>query len=241
MNLIQKRTNDFYSISAEILKKCFSELENVFNTEDIIENKPRCFIKITGASENLKRSYFRSSNFLYEPGELADKISSETNKVVGSAFLVNKSKHFCLKRSDLIKGVEEIVSSSHDFIIIGVNILHEFPRDSILREGIYIYHHESAINNTFYILKKSHRPYIDHIDIQDNDKKNLKINSINNEVKCLDDKLKIYASITNYTSDVINLNILLYWKIYFPSNTEIIEIHVVDDYNDKETNDSNEI
>ncbi len=260
--LSDDKINNFYTKSNEIITNGFKAYESIFVAKDEEYVKSELKLSINGTVTLMSKSAFTDNDI---PHLNADTILAEsivTNKIkqiIPNSFAISRTKRYLLNRDNILLALSKIIDSIKDVVIIGISI--DYLTAEILDKSGFknqIQYITSAVydlQNVIFILRKSDLPAIEHIEIKEEEKQELKLVSINNE-------LKLYASVIdinkeenkavkdkwNLENEPNNLDLkvqlaisflsIIYWK----NNREVIQINIASEYREQGIqNDINDV
>lgn len=241
--LSQKKIEQFYASSKEILGNCLEEYLPINNPEDFDTD-----FKVTFSGESV---LFNKSCFVDDDipcmdydSNLANFISSYSiPRDISNGFLIAKTNRYLLNNNNLLEGMDRIIQDKEDIVIIVFSGGYETTQkieNSKYKENV-IYLPAIDFKNTIFILEKSNLPRIEKSDISEEVKQEL-------QVKKISDKWNIYGTIIdinlpeneaikekwiddmNYYQKESELQVLLgllfVWNIKFKSDRKIIQINI---------------
>lgn len=241
--LSQKKIEQFYASSKEILGNCLEEYLPINNPEDFDTD-----FKVTFSGESV---LFNKSCFVDDDipcmdydSNLANFISSYSiPRDISNGFLIAKTNRYLLNNNNLLEGIDRIIQDKEDIVIIVFSGGYETTQkveNSKYKENV-IYLPAIDFKNTIFILEKSNLPRIEKSDISEEVKQEL-------QVKKISDKWNIYGTIIdinlpeneaikekwiddmNYYQKESELQVLLgllfVWNIKLKSDRKIIQINI---------------
>lgn len=188
--LSQKKIEQFYASSKEILGNCLEEYLPINNPEDFDTD-----FKVTFSGESV---LFNKSCFVDDDipcmdydSNLANFISSYSiPRDISNGFLIAKTNRYLLNNNNLLEGIDRIIQDKEDIVIIVFSGGYETTQkveNSKYKENV-IYLPAIDFKNTIFILEKSNLPKIEKSDISEEVKQEL-------QVKKISDKWNIYGII----------------------------------------------
>lgn len=188
--LSQKKIEQFYASSKEILGNCLEEYLPINNPEDFDTD-----FKVTFSGESV---LFNKSCFVDDDipcmdydSNLANFISSYSiPRDISNGFLIAKTNRYLLNNNNLLEGIDRIIQDKEDIVIIVFSGGYETTQkveNSKYKENV-IYLPAIDFKNTIFILEKSNLPRIEKSDISEEVKQEL-------QVKKISDKWNIYGII----------------------------------------------
>ena len=245
--LSQKKIEQFYASSKEILGNCLEEYLPINNPEDFDTD-----FKVTFSGESV---LFNKSCFVDDDipcmdydSNLANFISSYSiPRDISNGFLIAKTNRYLLNNNNLLEGIDRIIQDKEDIVIIVFSGGYETTQkveNSKYKENV-IYLPAIDFKNTIFILEKSNLPRIEKSDISEEVKQEL-------QVKKISDKWNIYGTIIDinlpeneaikekWIDDInyyqkenklqILLGILFVGHIKFKSDRKIIQININNEF-----------
>ena len=245
--LSQKKIEQFYASSKEILGNCLEEYLPINNPEDFDTD-----FKVTFSGESV---LFNKSCFVDDDipcmdydSNLANFISSYSiPRDISNGFLIAKTNRYLLNNNNLLEGIDRIIQDKEDIVIIVFSGGYETTQkveNSKYKENV-IYLPAIDFKNTIFILEKSNLPRIEKSDISEEVKQEL-------QVKKISDKWNIYGTIIDinlpeneaikekWIDDInyyqkenklqILLGLLFVGHIKFKSDRKIIQININNEF-----------
>jgi hypothetical protein len=245
--LSQKKIEQFYASSKEILGNCLEEYLPINNPEDFDTD-----FKVTFSGESV---LFNKSCFVDDDipcmdydSNLANFISSYSiPRDISNGFLIAKTNRYLLNNNNLLEGMDRIIQDKEDIVIIVFSGGYETTQkveNSKYKENV-IYLPAIDFKNTILILEKSNLPRIEKSDISEEVKQEL-------QVKKISDKWNIYGTIIDinlpeneaikekWIDDInyyqkenklqILLGLLFVGHIKFKSDRKIIQININNEF-----------
>ena len=245
--LSQKKIEQFYASSKEILGNCLEEYLPINNPEDFDTD-----FKVTFSGESV---LFNKSCFVDDDipcmdydSNLANFISSYSiPRDISNGFLIAKTNRYLLNNNNLLEGMDRIIQDKEDIVIIVFSGGYETTQkveNSKYKENV-IYLPAIDFKNTIFILEKSNLPRIEKSDISEEVKQEL-------QVKKISDKWNIYGTIIDinlpeneaikekWIDDInyyqkenklqILLGLLFVGHIKFKSDRKIIQININNEF-----------
>lgn len=245
--LSQKKIEQFYASSKEILGNCLEEYLPINNPEDFDTD-----FKVTFSGESV---LFNKSCFVDDDipcmdydSNLANFISSYSiPRDISNSFLIAKTNRYLLNNNNLLEGMDRVIQDKEDIVIIVFSGGYEATQkieNSKYKENI-IRLPAIDFKNTIFILEKSNLPKIEKSDISEEVKQEL-------QVKKISDKWNIYGTIIDinlpeneaikekWIDDInyyqkenklqILLGLLFVGHIKFKSDRKIIQININNEF-----------
>ena len=245
--LSQKKIEQFYASSKEILENCLEEYLPINNPEDFDTDFKVTFL---GQRTLSNKSFFVDDDIpcMGFDSSLANLISSYSiPRDISNSFLIAKTNRYLLNNNNLLEGMDRIIQDKEDIVIIVFSGGYETTQkieNSKYKENI-IRLPAIDFRNTIFILEKSNLPEIEKSDISEEVKQELK-------VKKISDKWNIYGTVIdinlpeneaikekwfddiNYYQKENELQILLgllfVGYIKFKSDRKIIQININNEF-----------
>lgn len=191
--LSREKIQNFESKSNEIITNAFKSYDEIFIKLDDKEKDDELKLTVIGGKTLMSKSAFTDNdipNSNYD-SIFASQISKNSIKrFIPNSFLVSRTRRYLLNKDNILEGLNKLIDKNPEIIIVAVNasyrlkeILHKY--DSITK---YIPSTEYRIQDIIYVLNQSDLPSIEHRDILEQEK-------TDSQLKLINDKLKIYASI----------------------------------------------
>ena len=245
--LSQKKIEQFYASSKEILENCLEEYLPINNPEDFDTDFKVTFL---GQRTLSNKSFFVDDDIpcMGFDSSLANLISSYSiPRDISNSFLIAKTNRYLLNNNNLLEGMDRVIQDKEDIVIIVFSGGYEATQkieNSKYKENII---HLPAIDfkNTIFILEKSNLPKIEKSDISEEVKQEL-------QVKKISDKWNIYGTIIDinlpeneaikekWIDDInyyqkenklqILLGLLFVGHIKFKSDRKIIQININNEF-----------
>ena len=246
--LSQKKIEQFYASSKEILGNCLEEYLPINNPEDFDTD-----FKVTFSGESV---LFNKSCFVDDDIPCMDYDSNLANiisrysikKYIPNSFLGAETKSYLLNNNNLLKGIGRIINDKEEDIVI---IIFNAGDDTSQKLSNSQYKEKviplpaTDLRNTIFILEKSNLPKIEKSDISEEVKQEL-------QVKKISDKWNIYGTIIDinlpkneaikekWIDDInyyqkenklqILLGLLFVGHIKFKSDRKIIQININNEF-----------
>ena len=189
--LSQKKIEQFYASSKEILGNCLEEYLPINNPEDFDTD-----FKVTFSGESV---LFNKSCFVDDDIPCMDYDSNLANiisrysikKYIPNSFLGAETKSYLLNNNNLLKGIGRIINDKEEDIVIiifnaGDDTSQKLSNSQYKEKVISL--PATDLRNTIFILEKSNLPKIEKSDISEEVKQEL-------QVKKISDKWNIYGTI----------------------------------------------
>ena len=246
--LSQKKIEQFYASSKEILGNCLEEYLPINNPEDFDTD-----FKVTFSGESV---LFNKSCFVDDDIPCMDYDSNLANiisrysikKYIPNSFLGAETKSYLLNNNNLLKGIGRIINDKEEDIVIiifnaGDDTSQKLSNSQYKEKVISL--PATDLRNTIFILEKSNLPKIEKSDISEEVKQEL-------QVKKISDKWNIYGTIIDinlpkneaikekWIDDInyyqkenklqILLGLLFVGHIKFKSDRKIIQININNEF-----------
>lgn len=210
--LSKKKIEKFNESTRNIISRAFDAQKSLLNVyaEENINEKEDLKLWISGWSTLVPKSDFTDNDTVVINSDsiFARQIAdSRVKDFVTDSFFAAKSRHYLLRKNQLIDGLDRVIKKNKDIIIVCVNffekeILESSKYNNIL---IYAFTNDRNIRNVFFILEKKYLPVI-------------KYNKLNKEeiekyqLQLIDNEHMIYTSIVDINSKG-NENIKSEWPL----------------------------
>ena len=246
--LSQKKIEQFYASSKEILGNCLEEYLPINNPEDFDTD-----FKVTFSGESV---LFNKSCFVDDDIPCMDYDSNLANiisrysikKYIPNSFLGAETKSYLLNNNNLLEGIGRIINDKEEDIVIiifnaGDDTSQKLSNSQYKEKVISL--PATDLRNTIFILEKSNLPKIEKSDISEEVKQEL-------QVKKISDKWNIYGTIIDinlpkneaikekWIDDInyyqkenklqILLGLLFVGHIKFKSDRKIIQININNEF-----------
>lgn len=199
--LSEDKINQFYTKSKEIIRNAFDEYKSIFIEKTESHLKSELKLSLNGERTLMSKSAFTDNDIPHLNYDSVFAGSIATNKIkrlIPNAFLIAKTKRYLLNKSNVISAISKIIAGNNDIIIIGINLDYQLKRtlDKSNYKNIIqnIPSTEYHSQNTLFILRKNDLPAIEHKDLAEDEKSEL-------QLKCINEELKIYASIIDINKE----------------------------------------
>lgn len=251
--LSNQKISNFYSKSNEIILKVFENFKSVFVPKNDEYADSKLIFSINGERTLVSKSTF-TENEVYTmdyDSFYADHIAS--NKImylIPLSFSLSKTKRYLVPKSELISSLNKIIGKNDNIALIAIRV--GFQVKTILDNSMfsntitYLPSNQFQSQDTLYIIRKSDLPALEHKDINEDEQKQLKLISIN-------DDLKLYASIIDINkeenkeikdnwrqqidfddSDLkVQIAISFLCNIIWKNNRNVVELNVLSDYKEQ--------
>ena len=246
--LSQKKIEQFYASSKEILENCLEEYIPINNPEDFDTDFKVTFL---GQRTLSNKSFFVDDDIpcMGFDSSLANLISSYSiKKYIPNSFLGAETKSYLLNNNNLLKGIGRIINDKEEDIVIiifnaGDDTSQKLSNSQYKEKVISL--PATDLRNTIFILEKSNLPKIEKSDISEEVKQEL-------QVKKISDKWNIYGTIIDinlpkneaikekWIDDInyyqkenklqILLGLLFVGHIKFKSDRKIIQININNEF-----------
>lgn len=199
--LSEDKINQFYTQSKVIITNAFNEYKSIFIEKTESHLKSELKLSLNGERTLMSKSAFTDNdipNLNYDSVFAGSISTNKIKRLIPNAFLIAKTKRYLLNKSNVISAISKIIAGNNDIIIIGINL------DYQLKETLDKSNYKNIIQdipstayhsqNTLFILRKSDLPAIEHKDLAEDEKSEL-------QLKCINEELKIYASIIDINKE----------------------------------------
>lgn len=260
--LSDEKIENFYCQSNEIISNAFVVYEPIFIEKSKEHSSSDLKLSVNGELTLMSKSAFTDNDIplLNYDTVFADSIASnKVKRYIPNAFQIARTKRYLLNKDNLLVALSKIIGNNTDIVIVGVQIgyqTREILDNSNFKNSIlYIPSTEYHSKDTFFVLRKNDLPAIEHKDLNDEDKKEL-------QLKCINEDLKIYASVIDINTDEnkalkdkwnfknepdnedikVQLAITFLSIIYWKNEREIIQINVASEFREQGIqNDLNDV
>ncbi len=251
--LSDEKIQKFYTQSNEIISSAFEEYNSVFIPKEATHLKSELKLSVNGDIIIMSKSAFTDNdipNLNYDT-VFAEAIStSKIKRLIPNSFLIARTKRYLLNKENIIVALAKIIGNNNDIIIIGVNIgfqTKEIIDSSKFKRIVhYIPSTEYHFLDTLFVLRGKDLPAIEHKDLREDD-------LIDMQLKCINEKLKIYASVIDINKKE-NIAIKEKWNlkeepdnqdlkvqtaiaflsiIYWKNEREVIQINIASEYREQ--------
>lgn len=251
--LSDEKIQNFYSQSNEIISKAFEVYKPIFIEKSDEHSKSELKLNVNGERTLMSKSAFTDKDIphLNYDTFFAGAIATHNIKrFIPNSFLIARTKRYLLNKDNILIALSKIIGNNNDIIIIGVRVgyqLQEILDKSSFKKNIqYIPSTEYHLQDTLFVLRKNDLPAIEHKDLKENEKTEL-------QLKCINEDLKIYASVVDINTDEnqalkdkwnlenepdnedlkVQLAIAFLSIIYWKNEREIIQINIASEYREQ--------
>jgi hypothetical protein len=260
--LSEDKIQNFYSKSNEIISKAFEVYKPIFVPKDEEHSKSELKLTVNGERTIMSKSAFTDKDIPHLNYDTVFAGAIATNNIkrlIPNAFSIARTKRYLLNKENVLAALTKIISNNNDVIIIGVNIGYQTKEniDTSKFKGILInipsteYHSQ----DTLFVLRRKDLPAIEHKDLKEDEKTEL-------QLKCINEELKLYASIIDINKDEnkeikdkwnlenepdnqdlkVQLSIAFLSIIYWKNERDIIQINIASEYREQGIqNDINDV
>ncbi len=260
--LSDEKINKFCTQSNEIISNAFAAYEPIFIDKTEEHTKSDLKLSVNGERTLMSKSAFTDNDILdinYDT-VLADSIASnKIKRYIPNAFLIARTKRYLLNKENVLTALAKIIVNNNDIVIVGVQIGYqtkEILENSNLKNSIlYIPSTEYHLQDILFVLRKNDLPSIEHKDLKVDEKAEL-------QLKCINEDLKLYASVIdiniNENKEIkdkwslendldnedlkVQMTIAFLSIIYWKNEREIIQINVASEFREQGIqNDINDV
>lgn len=251
--LSDEKIQNFYSKSNEIISNAFEVYRPIFIEKSDEHSKSELKLSVNGERTLMSKSAFTDKDIphLNYDTFFAGAIATHNIKrFIPNSFLVARTKRYLLNKDNVLIALSKIIGNNNDIIIIGVRVgyqLQEILDKSSFKEIIeYIPSTEYHSQDTLFVLRKNDLPAIEHKDLKEDEKTELQLN-------CINEDLKIYASVVDINTDEnqvlkdkwnlenepenedlkVQLTIAFLSIIYWKNKREIIQINIASEFREQ--------
>jgi hypothetical protein len=193
--LSKEKIKSFYDKSNEIITNAFNEFNSVFAKFNENFAKSELRISVNGEKTLMSKSAFTEGDIPHLNFDTAFAQTIVINKIrhtIPSSFALSRTKRYLLNRNNILLGINKIIGSTKEIVVIGINIGYQFrnllDNSEYGDKIVYIPSSGPSLRNVIFILRKEDLPAIEHKEIKEEEIQELKLVPIN-------DDLKIYASV----------------------------------------------
>ncbi len=260
--LSEEKIQNFYSKSNEIISKAFEVYKPIFAPKDEEHSKSKLKSTVNGERTIMSKSAFTDKDIPHLNYDTVFAGAIATNNIkrlIPNAFLIARTKRYLLNKENILVALSKIISNNNDVIIVGVNIGYQTKEilDASKFKNILIqipsteYHSQ----DTLFVLRRKDLPAIEHKDLKKDEKTEL-------QLKCINEELKLYASIIDINKEEnkaikdkwnlenepdnqdlkVQLAIVFLSIIYWKNERDIIQINIASEYREQGIqNDINDV
>lgn len=260
--LSEDKIQNFYSQSNEIISKAFEVYKPIFATKEAEYSKSELKLTVNGERTLMSKSAFTDKDIPHLNYDTVFAAAISTNNIrrlIPNAFFKAKTKRYLLNKENILIALTKIISNNNNVVIIGVNIGYQTKeildiskfKDIIIHIPSTEYHSQ----DTLFILRRKDLPVIEHKELKEDEKTEL-------QLKCINEELKLYASIIDINKDEnkvikdkwnleneannqdlkVQLAIAFLSIIYWKNEREIIQINISSEYREQGIqNDINDV
>lgn len=260
--LSDEKIQNFYSKSNEIISNAFEVYRPIFIEKSDEHSKSELKLSVNGERTLMSKSAFTDKDvphLNYDTFFAGAIATHNIKRFIPNSFLVARTKRYLLNKDNVLIALSKVIGNNSDIIIIGVRVgyqLQEILDKSSFKEIIeYIPSTEYHSQDTLFVLRKNDLPAIEHKDLKEDEKTELQLN-------CINEDLKIYASVVDINTDEnqalkdkwnlenepenedfkVQLAIAFLSIIYWKNNREIIQINIASEFREQGIqNDINDV
>lgn len=260
--LSDEKILNFYSKSNEIISNAFEVYRPIFIEKSDEHSKSELKLSVNGERTLMSKSAFTDKDvphLNYDTFFAGAIATHNIKRFIPNSFLVARTKRYLLNKDNVLIALSKVIGNNNDIIIIGVRVgyqLQEILDKSSFKEIIkYIPSTEYHLQDTLFVLRKNDLPAIEHKDLREDEKTELQLN-------CINEDLKIYASVVDINTDEnqalkdkwnlenepenedlkVQLAIAFLSIIYWKNKREIIQINIASEFREQGIqNDINEV
>lgn len=261
-NLSDDKIQNFYSQSNEIISKAFEVYKPIFIEKNEEHSKSELKLSIRGERTLMSKSAFTDNDIPhlnYNTFFASGIATHNIKRFIPNSFLIARTKRYLLNRDNILLGLAKIIENNNDIIIIAVRVgyqLQEILEKSNFKNNIqHIPSTEHHLQDTLFVLRKNDLPAIEHKEIKEDEKTEL-------QLKCINEDLKIYASVIDINTDdnkaikdkwnlenepdnedlKVQLALAFLSVIYWKNEREVIQINIASEYREQGIqNDLNDV
>lgn len=260
--LSDEKIENFYYQSNEIISKAFIAYEPIFIEKSEEHSSSDLKLSVNGERTLMSKSAFTDKDIPHLNYDTVFAGSIASNKVkryIPNAFLIARTKRYLLNIDNVLIALSKIIGNNSDIVIIGVQIGYQtkeiLDNSNFKNSILYIPSTEYHSQDTIFVLRKKDLPVIEHKDLNEDEKTEL-------QLKCINEDLKIYASVIDINTDEntalkdkwnlenesdnedlkVQLAIAFLSIIYWKNEREIIQINVASEFREQGIqNDINDV
>lgn len=260
--LSDEKILNFYSKSNEIISNAFEVYRPIFIEKSDEHSKSELKLSVNGERTLMSKSAFTDKDvphLNYDTFFAGAIATHNIKRFIPNSFLVARTKRYLLNKDNVLIALSKVIGNNNDIIIIGVRVgyqLQEILDKSSFKEIIeYIPSTEYHLQDTLFVLRKNDLPAIEHKDLREDEKTELQLN-------CINEDLKIYASVVDINTDEnqalkdkwnlenepenedlkVQLAIAFLSIIYWKNKREIIQINIASEFREQGIqNDINDV
>ena len=260
--LSDEKIQNFYSKSNEIISNAIEVYRPIFIEKSDEHSKSELKLSVNGERTLMSKSAFTDKDvphLNYDTFFAGAIATHNIKRFIPNSFLVARTKRYLLNKDNVLIALSKVIGNNSDIIIIGVRVgyqLQEILDKSSFKEIIeYIPSTEYHSQDTLFVLRKNDLPAIEHKDLKEDEKTELQLN-------CINEDLKIYASVVDINTDEnqalkdkwnlenepenedfkVQLAIAFLSIIYWKNNREIIQINIASEFREQGIqNDINDV
>ncbi len=260
--LSDEKIQNFYSKSNEIISNAIEVYRPIFIEKSDEHSKSELKLSVNGERTLMSKSAFTDKDvphLNYDTFFAGAIATHNIKRFIPNSFLVARTKRYLLNKDNVLIALSKVIGNNSDIIIIGVRVgyqLQEILDKSSFKEIIeYIPSTEYHSQDTLFVLRKNDLPAIEHKDLKEDEKTELQLN-------CINEDLKIYASVVDINTDEnqalkdkwnlenepenedfkVQLAIAFLSIIYWKNKREIIQINIASEFREQGIqNDINDV
>lgn len=260
--LSDEKIQNFYSKSNDIISNAFEVYTPIFIEKSDEHSKSELKLSVNGERTLMSKSAFTDKDvphLNYDTFFAGAIATHNIKRFIPNSFLVARTKRYLLNKDNVLIALSKVIGNNNDIIIIGVRVgyqLQEILDRSSFKEIIeYIPSTEYHSQDTLFVLRKNDLPAIEHKDLKEDEKTELQLN-------CINEDLKIYASVVDINTDEnqalkdkwnlenepenedlkVQLAIAFLSIIYWKNKREIIQINIASEFREQGIqNDINDV
>lgn len=252
-SLSDVKIDQFKNSSNKIISDAFGCFSSIFNTEKHIEVDNELKLSVNGGSILMTKSAFTENDIEHINFDtfFAEYIANyNVKRYIPNSFLISKTKGYLLNTSNILEGLDILIGSNQNVVIVGVNL--RFELGNILSDSkfknllVKIPSFEPQVENLLFVLNKNDLPFIVHEDLQPYKTQELKLEMRNENLKLyysvIDINLAENIELKNkWTSEENNDNLelkvlltidflsILYWK----NERDIVQLSITSQYKEQ--------
>lgn len=250
------------SIVVARTSKAFAPYKPIFIEKSEEHSKSDLKLSVNGERTLMSKSAFTDKDITHLNYDTVFAGSIASNKVkryIPNAFLIARTKRYLLNKENLLFALSKIIGNNNDIVIVGVQIGYQtkeiLDNSNFKKSILYIPSTEYHSQDTLFVLRKDDLPAIEYRDIREEEKAEL-------QLKCLNEQLKIYASVIDINLEEnktlkdkwnsnneldnedlkVQLSIAFLNVIFWKNEREIIQINIASEFREQGIqNDINDV
>lgn len=207
------KIEEFETTTNSIISDAFNEYKDIYNKEKNNEIENDLKFSVNGEINLITKSAFTDDDIPhmnYDSIFASHIAKNNIQRYIPNSFLVSRTKRYLLNKDNILEGLNKIIGSNKNVIIIGVNIIN-YELNEIISKSKYlpiikkIRSSEYEIQDVLYVMNKTDLPFIEFKNLQKTEIDKL-------QLKIINDNFKIYTSIIDINKPE-NIEIKDNWKL----------------------------